>query len=72
VQCAHYILGPLAPDSALRQWGLALASRGGANGKKRAITAVTRKLSVLLHRLWVKRESYRPFPSLPDASHANA
>jgi transposase len=63
VQCAHYILGPLGPDSALRKWGLGLANRGGANGKKRAITAVTRKLSVLLHHLWVKGEHYRPFPS---------
>jgi transposase len=62
VQCAHYILGPLGPDTALRQWGLRLASRGGTNGKKRAITAVTRKLSVLLHRLWTTRQPYRPFP----------
>lgn len=62
VQCAHYILGPLGPDSALCQWGLKLANTGGANGKKRAITAVIRKLSVLLHRLWVKCEDYRPFP----------
>ena len=34
VQCAHYILGPLGPDTALRQWGLRLASRGGTNGKE--------------------------------------
>jgi transposase len=61
VQCAHYILGPLGPDSALRRWGLGLV-RGGANGKKRAITAVTRKLAVLLHRLWTKRETFQPFP----------
>jgi transposase len=72
VQCSHYILGPLGPDSALRQWGLGLASRGGANGKKRAITAVTRKLSVLLHRLWMKREYYRPFPSESSACTANS
>lgn len=62
VQCAHYILGPKGPDSALRRWGLKLAGRGGTNGKKRAITAVTRKLAVLLHRLWVKSEPYQPFP----------
>ena len=71
VQCSHYILGPLGPASALRQWGLSLANRGGANGKKRAITAVTRKLAVLLHRLWVKGEFYRPFPSESPASTAN-
>ena len=63
VQCAHYILGPLGPETALRQWGLRLAGRGGANGKKRAITAVTRKLSVILHRLWVTRKPYCPFPT---------
>jgi transposase len=28
-QSAQYILGPFGPDSALRRWGLGLASRGG-------------------------------------------
>lgn len=72
VQCAHYILGPLGPDSAIRRWGLSLASRGGTNGKKRAITAVTRKLSILLHRLWTTRQHYRPFPVGPPADTARA
>ena len=44
----------------LRRWGLALASRGGKNGKKRALVAVARKLSVLLHRLWVSGAVYEP------------
>lgn len=35
VQAAQYILGPLAPDSRLRRWGLELAKRGGKNSKKR-------------------------------------
>ena len=60
VQCAHYILGPLAPDTALRRWGLALARRGGKQAKRRATVAVARKLAVLLHRLWVTGEVYEP------------
>src|SRR5271169_5725345 len=53
VQGAHYILGPFGQDSDLRRWGLKLAERGGKNAKKRAVVAVARKLSVLLHKLWV-------------------
>jgi transposase len=34
--------------------------RGGKNGKKRAIIAVARKLAILLHRLWVTGDTYRP------------
>ncbi len=61
VQCAHHILGHWGRDSALRQWGLRLAS-GGKNGRKRAIVAVARKLLVLMHRLWRTQETFRPFP----------
>jgi transposase len=60
VQAAHYILGPFGPDTDLRRWGLGLAARGGKNAKKRAIVAVARKLSVLLHRLWTTGERYEP------------
>ncbi len=60
VCCANYILGPFAADSDLRRWGLELARRGGKNARKRAIVAVARKLSVLLHRLWVTGEVYEP------------
>ncbi len=60
VQCAHYILGRHGPDSALRQFGLRLAERGGGNGKKRAVIATARKLAVLLHRLWTTGEVYEP------------
>ena len=50
---AHYILGPVGPDSDIsRRWGMTLAARGGKNAKKRAVVAVARKLAVLLHRLW--------------------
>jgi transposase len=64
VQAAHYILSRLAPDSRLRRWGLQLASRGGKNGKRRAVVAVARKLAVLLHRLWVTGEVYEPLYGL--------
>ncbi len=57
---SQYILGPFGPDSDLRRFGLKLAARGGKNAKKRAVTAVTRKLAVLLHRLWVTAEEYEP------------
>lgn len=60
VQGAHYILGPFGQDSDLRRWGLKLAERGGSNAKKRAVVAVARKLSVLLHKLWVSGEVYQP------------
>ncbi|MGF7178521.1 hypothetical protein HDF11_000001, partial [Tunturiibacter psychrotolerans] len=48
-------------DSALRQWGLHLAARGGKQAKSKAIVAVARKLAVLLHHLWSTQEPYMPF-----------
>jgi transposase len=60
VGSAHYILGPFGSDSDLRRHGEKIAARGGKNAKKRAAVAVARKLSVLLHRLWVSGEVYDP------------
>jgi transposase len=60
VGSAHYILGPFGSDSDLMRHGQKIASRGGKNAKKRAAVAVARKLSVLLHRLWVTGEVYDP------------
>jgi transposase len=60
VGSAHYILGPFGSDSDLRRHGQKIASRGGKNAKKRAAVAVARKLSVLLHRLWITAELYDP------------
>ena len=59
VGAAQYILGPFGPDTELRRFGLKLAERGGKAAKKRAAVAVARKLSVLLHRLWVTGEEYQ-------------
>jgi transposase len=68
VQSAQYMLGPLASDSRLRRWGLELASRGGKNGKRRAVIAVARKLAVLLHKLWVTGQVYEPLYGIAQAA----
>jgi transposase len=60
VSCAHYIVGPFGKDSDLRRHAEKIASRAGKNAKKRAAVAVARKLSVLLHSLWVSAEVYEP------------
>jgi transposase len=60
VGSAQYILGPFGPDTDLRRYGERLMQRGGKNAKKRAVVAVARKLSVLLHRLWITGEAYEP------------
>jgi hypothetical protein len=62
VGSAHYILlGPFGEDSDLRRHGEKIAQRGGKSAKKRAaVVAVARKLSVLLHHLWISGEAYEP------------
>lgn len=62
VGCAQHILGPFGRDSALRQWGLKLAEQGGRYAKKRAVTAVARKLAVILHVMWLTGALWEPFP----------
>jgi transposase len=70
VGCAHYMLGPFGEDSDLRRHGLKIAARGGKNAKKRAVTAVARKLSVLLHHLWLTGEEYEPLRNVRLAAAA--
>jgi transposase len=61
VGSAHYILGPFGEDSDLRRQGLKIAgSTAAKNARKRAVVAVARKLSVLLHHLWISGEVYEP------------
>lgn len=61
VQSAHYILGPFGEDCDLRRHGRKILQGGGSkSAKKRAVVAVARKLSVLLHRLWICGEIYEP------------
>jgi transposase len=68
VQSAQYILSSRAQDSRLRRWGLELASRGGKNGKRRAVIAVARKLAVLLHKLWSTGQVYEPLYGIAKAA----
>ncbi len=61
VQSAQRMLGPFGRDSDLRRWGLRLAGPPGNKTRKhKAVVAVARKLSVLLHRLWSTGEVYEP------------
>ena len=65
VNCAQYIMGPFGEDSDLRRHGEKIAksknaAQGNKNAKKRAVVAVARKTSVLLHRLWCSEEDYEP------------
>jgi transposase len=70
VGCAQHIMGPFGSESSLRLHGLAIAARGGKNAKKRAAVAVARKLSVLLHRLWVTGKAYEPFYNIHNKKAA--
>lgn len=70
VQSAHYILGPFGTDCDLRRHGERIAARGGKKAKRRAVVAVARKLSVLLHRLWRSGAVYQPLYNRPLPSAA--
>jgi len=39
IECSNHILRPHGRDSALRQWGLHLAARGGKQAKSKAVVA---------------------------------
>jgi transposase len=72
VNCSHWILGAFGQDTDLRRWGLGLCERGGKNSRKRAIVAVARKLSVLLHSLWKSGEKYEPLRNSKKREAAEA
>jgi transposase len=69
IECANHILRPHGRDSALRQWGLHLAARGGKQAKNKSVVAVARKLAVLLHHLWTTQEQYVRSTSRPHRVH---
>ena len=71
VSSAQYILGPFAPPSALRQYGLALAAGATARAKKRAVVAVARKLAVLLLTVWKNKSPYQAFPQQREKMRTN-
>lgn len=60
VGSAQYILGPFGEDCDLRRFGERISQRGGKNAKRRAVVAVARKLSVMMHALWSTGEVYEP------------
>ena len=60
VGSANYIMGSFGPDCDLRRYGDRIANRGSTIARRKAKVAVARKLSVLLHRLWITDDEYRP------------
>ena len=60
VQCSQYILAKNRPDTDIRRFGLKIVENGGKGTRNRAVVAVSRKLAVMLHRLWVTAEVYEP------------
>jgi transposase len=61
ILCAQHMLGWRGQPSELRDWGLKLAERGGKAAKKRAVTAVARRLAVIMHQIWSSGEAYDPY-----------
>ncbi|GLK82844.1 hypothetical protein GCM10017653_09130 [Ancylobacter defluvii] len=55
-EAALVLLRPQAKPSALKAWGLRVAKR---RGMAKAMIAVARRLSVILHRMWVDRVPFR-------------
>jgi len=71
VNCAHYILGPFGPECALRAFGQRLLGTTSRD-RKRAVTAVARKLAVLLLSLWKTGAAYERRAPVCDAPEAAA
>lgn len=72
VRAATVLLISTKTWTPLKAWGVKLARRIGFNKAK---VAVARKLAVLLHRLWIRGEEYRPRSRAsppPDAAAALA
>lgn len=68
--CASHIIGPFGKDCDLRRWGVRLAGNSKAQ-RKRARTAVSRKLAVIMLSMWKTGQAYVPFRN-PDALQAAA
>jgi transposase len=60
VSGATYVMRRTSPDCDLKRYGKRLAKGGSPRDRARARVAVARKLAVLLHRLWITGEVYRP------------
>lgn len=55
-EAAMVLLRPQAKSSALKAWGLRVAKR---RGMAKAMIAVARRLSIILHRMWIDRVPFR-------------
>ena len=64
-EAANQVLTRSRSDSALRRWGLMLKAK---NGHKKAVVAVARKLSVILHAMWKSGEAFCAEPALAKAA----
>lgn len=58
VQAAHTMLWSNQRDSELRRFGKRIEAK---KGKQKAVVALARKLSVVMHTLWVTGRDYDPF-----------
>ncbi|MDX6752662.1 IS110 family transposase [Geminicoccaceae bacterium 1502E] len=67
-ECANTILAILKKPCALKAWAEALAARIGA---RKARVALARKLATLMHRLWVREETFA-WPETRSGSAARA
>ena len=63
-EAAHIMLTRAVRFSSLKRWALAVAQR---RGMKRAKVALARKLSVVLHRMWVEATEFRWSNAVPAA-----
>lgn len=55
-EAAGVLLRPATKPSSLKAWGMRIANR---RGMARAMTAVARKLAVILHRMWIDGTPFR-------------
>lgn len=62
VCAANYIMGPFGPDCELKRFGERVTKSSCRNKAK---VAVARKLSILMHRIWVEKEDYDPWYNSP-------
>lgn len=60
INCAQYILRKSSEESDFKRHGERIAEGGGKNAKKRAVVAVARKLSTVMHHLWKTEQAYDP------------
>ena len=59
VQAAHVMMFS-KKDCHLKDWANKIAAR---RGKAKAAVALARKLAVVMHRLWVTGEVFKPYPN---------